>query len=191
MVAGVGVLALQGDFARHQEVLGSLGCQVQPVRYPDELKNLSALVIPGGESATISKQLDSSGLREAIVEFARERPVMGTCAGLILMCRDPGDKRVQSLGLLDVTVTRNSWGRQVHSFRTALEVRINGRTDAFPAVFIRAPRVQEVGPGVEVLARIDGEPVLVRQGRHVGVTFHPELTDDHRIHELFLGAITG
>ena len=188
MVATIGVLALQGDFARHQDMLLSLECRVRAVRYPDELEELAGLVIPGGESTTISKQLDRGGLREAVIEFARERPVMGTCAGLIIMAREPSDTRVKGLNLLDVVIARNSWGRQVHSFTTPLQLQWNGRQDTVPAVFIRAPRIRAVGPGVEVLARVEDEPVLVRQGLHLGVAFHPELTRDARIHELFLKA---
>ncbi len=189
MVNTVGVLALQGDFARHRDMLVSLGCRVRAIRYTNDLEGLAGLVIPGGESTTISKQLDRGHLREAVSTFARQRPVMGTCAGLILMARNPSDSRVNSLNLLDVVVTRNSWGRQVHSFITALEVQLNGRHDMVPAVFIRAPRIQEVGPEVEVLARIRDEPVLVRQGSHIGTAFHPELTDDTSIHRLFLEAL--
>ena len=189
MVAPIGVLALQGDFARHQGVLAALGYESRVVRYPAELEGLAGLIIPGGESTTISKQLDRGDLREAVTTFGREHPVMGTCAGLILMAREPADDRVHSLNLLDVVVARNDWGRQVHSFSAPVTVQLNGRKDAVPGIFIRAPRIQAVGPGVEVLARMDDEPVLVRQGWHVGVSFHPELTRDFRIHQLFLNAV--
>ena len=123
------------------------------------------------------------------MELARERPVMGTCAGLILMARETADTRVISLNLLDIVISRNSWGRQVHSFIAPLEVQLNGRCDIVRAVFIRAPRIREVGPEVEILASIEGEPVLVRQGNHLGATFHPELTQDAHIHELFIKAL--
>ncbi|MEE9162251.1 MAG: pyridoxal 5'-phosphate synthase glutaminase subunit PdxT [Candidatus Neomarinimicrobiota bacterium] len=189
-MSAVGVLALQGDFARHQAVLAEQGFVSRVVRYPADLDELDALIIPGGESTTMSKQLDRGDLREAITRFGRERPVMGTCAGLILMAREPSDDRVRSLNLLDVVVKRNDWGRQVHSFTTPLTVQLNGQQDSFPAIFIRAPRIQTVGPGVDVLARMEDEPVLVRQGLHMGVSFHPELTGDSRIHRLFLGTIT-
>ncbi|UCH62207.1 MAG: pyridoxal 5'-phosphate synthase glutaminase subunit PdxT [Fidelibacterota bacterium] len=189
MVNTIGVLALQGDFTRHREMLVSLGCRARAVRYVSDLEDLAGLVIPGGESTTISKQLDRSHLREAVSSFARERPVMGTCAGLILMAREPSDNRVKSLNLLDVAITRNSWGRQVHSFTTPVKVQLNGRHDTVPAVFIRAPRIHEVGPEVEVLARIEDEPVLVRQFPHMGIAFHPELTNDTSIHRLFLEAL--
>lgn len=189
MVAIVGVLALQGGFARHLEMVRSLGSEAREVRYPEDLAGLDALIIPGGESSTISLQLDRNNLREALRDFASEKPVMGTCAGLILISMAASDDRIRSLGLIDVEVTRNSWGRQVHSFTTPLKVQLNGHTDTVPAVFIRAPRVRKVGAEVEVLASIDGEPVMVRQGRHVGVTFHPELTEDLRIHQYFLNTI--
>ncbi len=189
MVNTVGVLALQGDFARHRDMLVSLGCRVRAVRYASDLEGLAGLVIPGGESTTISKQLDRGRLREAVSAFAGGRPVMGTCAGLILMARESSDSRVNSLNLLDVVVSRNSWGRQVHSFTTSVEVQLNGRHDTVPAVFIRAPRILKVGPEVEVLARLKDEPVLVRQGPHVGAAFHPELTNDTSIHRLFLEAL--
>lgn len=189
MVGTIGVLALQGDFARHEEMLVSLGCEVRAIRYPHELDGLAGLVIPGGESTTISMQLDRAGLRSGIIDFAQQHPVLGTCAGLILMAREASDARVDSLGLLDVVVTRNSWGRQVHSFTAPLDVHMNGRPEVFPAVFIRAPKIQNVGQDVDILAEFQGEPVLVRQGRHMGASFHPELTNDTRIHDLFIKTI--
>jgi 5'-phosphate synthase pdxT subunit len=183
------VLALQGAFTRHQAMLEQLGCQTVAVRYPKDLEGLAGLVIPGGESSTISRQLDSSGLRQPIATFAREKPVLGTCAGLIIMSREQDDSQVRGLDLLDLAVVRNGWGRQAHSFTFSLPVLLNGHSEEVPAIFIRAPRINRVGPGVEVLAAIDGEPVLVRQGRHLGATFHPELTSDTRIHQLFLQVI--
>ncbi len=189
MVATIGVLALQGAFTRHQAMLEQLGCQTVAVRYPKDLEGLAGLVIPGGESSTISRQLDSSGLRQPIATFAREKPVLGTCAGLIIMSREQDDSQVRGLDLLDLAVVRNGWGRQAHSFTFSLPVLLNGHSEEVPAIFIRAPRINRVGPGVEVLAAIDGEPVLVRQGRHLGATFHPELTSDTRIHQLFLQVI--
>ncbi|MEE9465893.1 MAG: pyridoxal 5'-phosphate synthase glutaminase subunit PdxT [Candidatus Neomarinimicrobiota bacterium] len=189
MVATVGVLALQGGFARHQAMLEDLGCRSVAVRYPDDLQRLDGLIIPGGESTTISRHLDSGGLREPVAAFAGEKPVMGTCAGLIIMSREPASEQVHSLGLLDLTVERNGWGRQVHSFTVTLPVLLNGHSEKLPAVFIRAPRIGSLGPDVEVLATIEGEPVLVRQGRHLGATFHPELGSDTRIHKLFMQAI--
>ena len=191
MVATIGVLALQGAFTRHQATLEELGCQTLAVRYPRDLERLDGLVIPGGESGTISRQLDSSGLRQPIITFAGEKPVLGTCAGLIIMSREWAGSQVQGLDLLDRDVVRNGWGRQAHSFTSSLPITLNGHSEELPAIFIRAPRITRVGQGVEVLAAIDGEPVLVRQGRHLGATFHPELTADTRIHQLFLRAVEG
>ncbi|MCK4577359.1 MAG: pyridoxal 5'-phosphate synthase glutaminase subunit PdxT [Candidatus Marinimicrobia bacterium] len=185
----VGVLALQGAFAKHQQIVEQLGFQTLAVRYADELANCSALIIPGGESSTISLQLDNNGLREAVTEFARNHPVMGTCAGLILMAQKTDSRMVTTLGLLDISVSRNGWGRQVHSFTANITIALDNGSADVPAVFIRAPRIDKTGPGVEVLGSYDHQPVLVRQGGHLGVTFHPELTGDQSIHDLFLKSV--
>ena len=189
MVALIGILALQGDFARHRAKFDELGVATRNVRYPADLDGLSALVIPGGESTVLSKQLDAAGLRAALEDFARTRPVMGTCAGLIMMARDAGDSKVSPLGLMDMTVRRNGWGRQVHSFETHIEGRLNGAPTSLPAIFIRAPRIVEYGPAVNILAEHEGEPVLVSEGRHLAMAFHPELTPDMQVHEHFLKSI--
>jgi 5'-phosphate synthase pdxT subunit len=191
----VGLLTLQGDYAKHETAFRALGCAVAGVRRPAELDKVRCLVIPGGESTTLSLLLDSAGLREPLREFARQRPVMGTCAGLIMLAgaladEDPAVHGVRTLGLLDCTVRRNAYGRQVDSFTAP--VRFDSLLTAggpFPAVFIRAPRLVRVGPGVEVLARYDGEPVAVRQGRLLGLAFHPELTADLRLHQAFLDLV--
>lgn len=188
----VGLLTLQGDYAKHEASFRALGCAVAGVRRPAELDKVRCLVIPGGESTTLSRLIDSAGLREPLRAFARQRPVMGTCAGLIMLAdelegEDPAVHGVRTLGLLDCTVRRNAYGRQIDSF-TAPVVFDSLLTAGgpFPAVFIRAPRLVRVGPGVEVLARHGGEPVAVRQGRLLGLAFHPELTDDLRLHQAFL-----
>ncbi len=186
MVARIGVLALQGSFAKHEEVLDALGYEAVEVRYSDQFDEIDALIIPGGESTTMSKVIAASGLHDKLVEFAAHHPIMGTCAGLIMMSGEPSDDRVRSLGLLDITIARNGWGRQVHSFTTDIEIRNNGDSNRVEGVFIRAPRIESTGPGVEVLAEIEGEPVMVRHGKHIGLTFHPELTSDKTIHQLFL-----
>jgi 5'-phosphate synthase pdxT subunit len=191
----VGLLTLQGDYAKHETAFLALGCAVAGVRRPAELDKVRCLVIPGGESTTLSLLLDSAGLREPLREFARQRPVMGTCAGLIMLAgaladEDPAVHGVRTLGLLDCTVRRNAYGRQVDSFTAP--VRFDSLLTAggpFPAVFIRAPRLVRVGSGVEVLARHDGEPVAVRQGRLLGLAFHPELTADLRLHQAFLDLV--
>jgi pyridoxal 5'-phosphate synthase pdxT subunit len=174
----VGVLAVQGNFREHAAMLRRLGAEVVEVRKPEELDGLDGLVVPGGESTAIARLIDVYGLEGAIREF--ERPVFGTCAGLIMLDRE-------HLGLVDLTVRRNAYGRQVASFETDLVLA--GTDEPLRGVFIRAPRVETVGPDVEVLAEHDGEPVLVRQGRFLAATFHPELTDDTRVHELFLEAV--
>jgi pyridoxal 5'-phosphate synthase pdxT subunit len=174
----IGVLAIQGDFREHAAVLRRLGAEAVEVRKADELDGLDGLVIPGGESTAIMRLARIYGLEEALRRF--DRPVFGTCAGMILLDRD-------HLGLMDVSVRRNAYGRQVASFEADLQVA--GRDEPVRGVFIRAPRVADAGPGVEVLAELDGEPVLLREGRFLVASFHPELTDDPRVHELFLDMV--
>ena len=171
----IGILAVQGNFREHAAVLRRLGAEPVEVRKPEQLEQLDGLVIPGGESTAIMRLVRLYGLEDAIRRFAR--PVLGTCAGMILLDRE-------HLGLLDVEVARNAYGRQVASFEADLELA--GEEWPLRGVFIRAPRVVETGPEVEVLAELDGEPVLLRQGRLLVASFHPELTDDTRVHERFL-----
>jgi 5'-phosphate synthase pdxT subunit len=174
----IGVLALQGNVREHAATLGRLGADVVEVRQPGQLDGLDGLVIPGGESTTFTRLMRLYGLDEAVRAFAG--PVFGTCAGMIVLDRD-------HLGLVDVRVRRNAFGRQVASFETDLDVA--GEDEPFRAVFIRAPWIEEVGPGVEVLAEVDGRPVLAREGRYLVAAFHPELTADTRLHELFLETV--
>jgi len=184
----VGVLALQGAFREHREVLDALGVEAIEVRTPAELGALDALILPGGESTTMSQLLDSSGVRGPLAELLREGlPVLGTCAGMILLAREVVDGRPdqESFGAIDVAVRRNAYGRQRDSFEADLTV--DGLTGGpFPGVFIRAPRIETVGEHVEVLARHDDVPVLARQGAVVVASFHPELSGDLRLHEWFL-----
>jgi pyridoxal 5'-phosphate synthase pdxT subunit len=175
----IGVLALQGAFREHARALRVAGADVVEVRLPAQLDDLDGLVVPGGESTTMTKLASLYGLDSAIRAF--DRPVLGTCAGMILVDR-------AHLGLADLEVERNAYGRQVASFEADLE--LDGDDRPFRGVFIRAPRVRDVGPGVEVLAELDGEPVLLRDGRVLVASFHPELTDDPRIHERFLELVT-
>lgn len=178
----VGVLALQGDFEVHAKMLLELGAVPRCVRAPRELEGLDALVIPGGESTTMSLGIEREGLAEPLRALtARGTPILGTCAGLIMLDRD-------HLGLLDVTSRRNAFGRQLRSFEA--DVELDG-VDGGPlrAVFIRAPWVEEAGEAVEVLAEVDGHPVAVREGNILAVAFHPELTDDPRVHRLLLQRI--
>jgi len=188
----VGVLALQGAFARHVQVLGGLGAAATEVRTVDDLSGVDALVLPGGESTTMSMLLDSSGLRDVVAErLAGGMPVLGTCAGMILLADHVADGRPdqRSFAAIDIDVRRNGYGRQVDSFEADLEV--TGLDEPFHGVFIRAPVVDRVGDGVEVLATVDGRPVLCCQGAVVVASFHPEMSGDGRIHGRFLDAAFG
>jgi len=179
----VGVLAIQGGFEAHLSILRELGADAREVRVPADLAELDGLVIPGGESTTIVKGIESGGLEDAIQAHHQEgRPVFGTCAGLIV-CDDA------HLGLLDVTAKRNAFGRQLQSFEADLAVEGIGE-EPLRAVFIRAPWLERVGPGVEVLASYEGHSVAVREGSVLACAFHPELTDDSRLHALFMAKMT-
>lgn len=186
----VGVLALQGDFLEHQKVLKRLGVESIQVRKSSDLKDLDGLIIPGGESTTIGKLAEDFGMMDDLRDFAREKSVWGTCAGSIFLSKDA--RRDQPLlGVMDIRVERNAFGRQVDSFETDLditelnEVAQNG--GPFHAVFIRAPLIEEVGDGVETLAKLeDGRVVAARQRNLLATSFHPELTDDDRFHRYFL-----
>ncbi len=186
----IGVLALQGAFVEHEQALRALGAQAVEVRLPQHLEALDALIIPGGESTTIGKLAVAFGLLEPLRAFARQKPIWGTCAGMIMLARDIG--RAQPLiGVMDITVERNAFGRQVDSFEVDLDVAALG-PPPFHAVFIRAPRVVRVGEGVEVLARLeDGSVVAMRQGHRLATAFHPELTPDVRFHRYFLQEVAG
>ncbi len=188
----VGVLALQGAFAEHAAALSDLGADVVLVRQPRHLDGLDGLIIPGGESTTIARLMALYGLTAALKEKASQGfPVFGTCAGLILLAKKVPNLDRDPLGVLDIHVLRNAYGRQVDSFETQVPVSALG-TEPFPAVFIRAPVIEDVGPSVEVLARLDsGPPVVVRQGNLLGTTFHPELTCDRRLHAYFLRMTNG
>lgn len=186
----IGVLALQGAFATHQQRLQSLGVEACLVKQPGDLDDIDGIVLPGGESTTMSMLLDTSGLRPPLADLlATGLPVFGTCAGMILCATEVLDGRPDQRGfdLVDMTVRRNGYGRQLDSFETDLDI---ADLDApFHAVFIRAPFVERVGPGVVVLAEHNGIPVLVRAGRCTVAAFHPELTDDTRLHELFISTL--
>lgn len=184
----VGVLAIQGDFEAHARALRRAGADPVLVRRAKELDGLDALVLPGGESTTIAKGIERLGLAEPLRGFAESgRPVLGTCAGAILLAARVENHAVPSLGLLDVTAVRNAYGTQVDSFVAPVDAGAAPGLEGLRCVFIRAPQLRELGPGVEVLARVDGAPVLVRQGNRLAATFHPELTDDPRVHALLLG----
>jgi 5'-phosphate synthase pdxT subunit len=186
----VGVLALQGDVREHQSALERSGATPVLVKHADELGDIDALIVPGGESTTIGKLLDRFGLLDPIVERAKTGMAMfGTCAGAILMAKDivGRDEAPHRFDLLDVSVRRNAYGRQIDSFEADLDV--GGLDETVRAVFIRAPVIETVGTEVEVLASYEDHPVLVREGNLWASTFHPEMTDDHRLHELFVNAV--
>jgi pyridoxal 5'-phosphate synthase pdxT subunit len=183
----IGVLAVQGNFREHAAMLRRLGAAVVEVRKPEQLEGLDGLVVPGGESTAIGRLIRLYGLEEAIDRFAQ--PILGTCAGMILLSRDAVDAVSDQpfLGAIDLVVRRNGYGRQVRSFEADLE--LSGEDEPLRGVFIRAPRVEQAGPEVEVLAELDGDPVLLRQGRILVAAFHPELTEDTRVHERFLDLV--
>jgi pyridoxal 5'-phosphate synthase pdxT subunit len=182
----IGVLALQGDFERHLEALKRLGVIATEVRVPEDLAGLTGLVLPGGESTTMLKLMEGTGMEDAIRSFHEKGGALfGTCAGLILMADRVSDPLQRSLHLLDVDVDRNAYGRQRDSFEADVETEIANDTP-LRAVFIRAPRVTRQGPKVKVLARVNGDPILLRQGRVLAATFHPEMTQDLRVHRYFV-----
>ena len=184
----IGVLAIQGDYAAHAAALAESGAEPVEVRKPEQLAALDGLILPGGESTTILKFL-KHGFFEALEEFCGSHPVFATCAGAILLAREVRNPAQRSLGLLDAVVERNAYGRQIDSTILTAETALPG--GPLEMVFIRAPRIVSTGPGVQVLARRDGFPVLVRQGRIMAATFHPELSHDRRIHRLFVHSVTG
>jgi 5'-phosphate synthase pdxT subunit len=180
----IGVLALQGAFREHVSLLRALGADAVEVRTPAELECCAGLVLPGGESTTIGKLLESSGLDQALQEYGG--PLLGTCAGMILLAREAGDGLPGQLllGLIDISVQRNGYGRQLHSFEAAVE--LEGSSEPLTGVFIRAPRIESVGAAAHVFATLAGEPVAVEQGRAIATSFHPELAGETRVHERFL-----
>jgi 5'-phosphate synthase pdxT subunit len=180
----VGVLALQGAYQKHVESLSRLGVKSRLIRKPSELENCDALILPGGESTTISLLLQENALYEPIKTFAESHPVMGVCAGMIMMASEVDDNRVTPLGLMPFKALRNFYGRQVHSFTA--DVKLNFDSNTFKAPFIRAPGIEELSPEVDVLATYDDKVVMIGTGKHVALSFHPELTDDTRIHEYWL-----
>lgn len=190
----IGVLALQGDFAKHIKMLRSLNVTAIEVRCPKDLEGCDGLIIPGGESTTIRKLMQYIGFENPLKDFAKLKPVFGTCAGLILISHEIISNPVQPqpMNLIEVSVERNAFGSQIDSFSEEVQLHLGSgssgtsKAKAFTAVFIRAPRIRSVSAAVQVLAFFKGEPILVKQGHHLGATFHPELTDDSTIHAYFL-----
>ncbi|MFP5275717.1 MAG: pyridoxal 5'-phosphate synthase glutaminase subunit PdxT [Acidobacteriota bacterium] len=188
----IGVLAIQGDYAAHAAALAEAGAEPSLVKTPEDLRlnghSLDGLVLPGGESSTMLKFLESRGLFEPLEKFCVQKPVFGTCAGAILLAREVRNPAQRSLGALDAVVERNAYGRQIDSSIVTAPTKLPG--EALEMVFIRAPRIVESGPGVEALAERDGFPTLVRQGPVLAATFHPELSTDRRVHQLFVEIVT-
>ena len=186
-MASIGVLAIQGDFLEHRKMLDSIGIESKEVRLPDELENLEGLIIPGGESTTIVQLIDIYGLRAPLVDKVNQGlAIWGTCAGMIVIAKNLKDRRPDPLGLMDIEVSRNAFGRQIDSFETDLDIQ---GMDGPPmhAIFIRAPLVTQIGTEVEILAEVDdGKPVAVKQNRVIATSFHPELTEDSRMHSMFV-----
>ena len=181
----IGVLAIQGDYAAHARMLRRIGVDAIDVRRSNDLDATDGLIIPGGESTTMLKFIEEENLGASITDFARQgKPIFGTCAGAILLAREVYNPAQASIGLIDIGVERNGYGRQVDSFIAEVETAIEG--GPLEAVFIRAPRIRGAGPNVEVVASLNDEPVLVREGNILAATFHPELTEDTRVHSLFV-----
>jgi 5'-phosphate synthase pdxT subunit len=184
----IGVLAIQGDYEAHKARLEQLGANVTLVRKPEHLDSIDAIVIPGGESSTFLNFLAERGFLEKLKEFVRTKPTFGTCAGAILLAKEVENPPQPSLGALDIRIRRNAYGRQIDSSIREVATQLNG--GPLEMVFIRAPKIVEAGTGVEVLAREEGDPVLVRQGKIMAATFHPELSPDMRVHQEFLKMVS-
>jgi 5'-phosphate synthase pdxT subunit len=189
----IGVLALQGDFAAHETALARIGAVPIQIRNADQLKSIDGLIIPGGESTTMLKLLRYDNLMEPLAQFLLEKPVFGTCAGAILLAKDVASPAQESFGAMDIGVERNAYGRQNESRIVEIEPEAEFQKRAgegkMETVFIRAPIIRRTGPGVKILARYNGDPILVEQGRHMAGTFHPELTSDTRVHRWFLAKL--
>jgi pyridoxal 5'-phosphate synthase pdxT subunit len=183
----IGVLAIQGDFAAHARALEEAGADAVEVRTPAQLDGLDGLVLPGGESTTFLKFLERDGFLQSLQRFLEQKPAFGTCAGCILLARNVSRPAQECLAVMDISVERNAYGRQIDSAIQTEETRLAG--GPLEMVYIRAPRIASVGPEVEVLAERDGYPVLVRQGRLLAATFHPELSSDRRVHQLFVDMV--
>lgn len=193
MTKRIGVLALQGDFEAHSKALAAAGAEPVPVRTAEQLESVQGLIIPGGESTTMLKLINLMNLKQPLLDFGAKKPIFGTCAGAILLATGVTHPEQESLGLIDLTVERNAYGRQIDSCVATLAPSADFEERAgagqLEAVFIRAPKISHAGPDVKIMAEYQGDPVLVEQGRHLAATFHPELTSDPRVHRLFLRKI--
>ena len=184
----IGILALQGNYHQHKIVLDILGIQSLLIRNARELNGCDALIIPGGESTTISKQIDNNKLRLTLSNYAIKHPIMGTCAGMIMLSSNESTDNMTPLNIMDFKVKRNAWGRQVDSFSANINLNFD-ENRPFHAVFIRAPKISNIGKDVHVLASYNNEPILITNGKHVVSTFHPEMGEDCRIHEYFINNV--
>lgn len=182
----VGILGIQGDFDKHRKLLDDLQTESIVVRYESELSSIDGLIIPGGESTTLTHIIRRTKLMEPLKLFAEQKPVFGTCAGLIMMAKSVDDYRIEPLGILDISVSRNAYGRQVFSFSETIELSDIGKQSFATGTFIRAPRIKSLGTTVEILAHYHGEPVAVQEGAHIGLSFHPELDNELYFHKMFL-----
>ena len=182
----IGILALQGDFEMHAQSLRRLNVEPLFVKTVDQLNSVKRLIIPGGETTTMNKLIDLYDLRQPLLEFGKSKPIWGTCAGLIMLSRESGDPRVKSLGLIDIDIARNAYGRQIYSFSKEGQINLNGTSESIKMVFIRAPKIRRLGNDVQVLATLDGETVMARQNHILVTAFHPELTENTSIHSHFL-----
>ena len=185
----IGILNLQGAFNKHRKILNQIGVENIYVNKAAELKHCSGLIIPGGESTTLSKLIDKENLFNSIKDFSIKFPIFGTCAGLILMAKTNNDNRIKSLNLIDVEVSRNAYGRQIDSFINNIKLNLEKKIISTKAIFIRAPKIDKVGKNVTILSSYKGNPIFVQHGHHFASTFHPELTEDKTIHEFFVSKV--
>jgi len=186
----VGVLCLQGGYQKHIEILSSIGVKAKKVRYKDDFKNIDGLILPGGESTTFSKLIEKQNLHETLLKFLKKKPVYGTCAGLILMSKKiSNNNSIKTFNMLDITVSRNAWGRQLDSFVEDIDIDIDTFDRKFKAIFIRAPKIINSNNKLEILSYYMDTPIMIKSGKLLGTTFHPELTNDSRIHKYFIDMI--
>ena len=184
----IGILALQGNFCQHKKILDILGIQNIMIRHASDLEKCNSLIIPGGESTTISKQIDNNQFRKILCDFSLSYPILGTCAGMIMLSMTEPTKNMIPLNLMDFEVERNSWGRQIDSF--SANINLNFDVDrSFHGTFIRAPKVRRIGKDIQVLSTYNNVPVLLRNGMHIASSFHPEIGNDFRIHEYLINQI--
>ena len=181
----VGILALQGNFIQHKKFVDKIGVQNILVRHPNEINQCDSLIMPGGESTSISKQIDNNQFRKKLIEFALAKPILGTCAGMIMLSTSMPRANMSPLNIMDFHIERNAWGSQVNSFSANINLNFD-ENRPFHAIFIRAPKISKIGKDVHVLATFDGEPVLLSNGMHIVSSFHPEIGEDYRIHEYFI-----